>query len=452
MRRSQDDLESEIRRKRRFFAPNTPVQETEDSYKTKMEARSSRSSREDRDITAKRPERFRLRIRKRSQDGSSILRGDTPGSGSLPGSGSSGAGLWMGPLLEKKRNDKRSAGSNSLDNLIATLRAISSLSPDEDDNSAEEVRSSGSGLWLAPESTVDNKLPQFFQEEADSGSGENPEKALRLLSETAQRELKQKANEVGSGAEQRVQNDDKKETEQQTGERLFRREIESDAPADELIAANENQDKRGDSEQEDNPASSSGSADDWQEIEDKISEQPDEKVTRSLTEALLPDAYYRTKRSSQENAFLVSDHSLGENDALIGDSLVARFYRDQDAVSDDVTETSMTSLPSETQSLSSPETQEKPVKRELENHNFRDFSEPRVVYTRQIREAREPIIERPAVYSQIEDESEMDSSFGGEDDDDDEPTLTIHEREIREDGRINSLPSSFTSKSTLSSK
>lgn len=131
---------------------------------------------------------------------------------------------------------------------------------------------------------------------------------------------------------------------------------------------------------------------------------------------------------------------------------MARFYRDQDAVSDDVTETSMTSLPSETQSLSSPETQEKPVKRELENHNFRDFSEPRVVYTRQIREAREPIIERPAVYSQIEDESEMDSSFGGEDDDDDEPTLTIHEREIREDGRINSLPSSFTSKSTLSSK
>ncbi|XP_022808811.1 uncharacterized protein LOC111345783 isoform X2 [Stylophora pistillata] len=435
VRRSQDDIEAEIRRKRRFFAPDTPLQKTAEIYKTKMEARSSRSSREDRDITAKRPERFRHRIRKRSQDGSVILRGDTSGSGALPGSGSSGAGLWMGPLLEKKRNDKRSAGSNSLDNLIATLRAISSLTPDEDDNSVEEVKSSGSGLWLTPESAGDDKLPQFFREEANSGSGENPEKALRLLSETAQRELKQKTNEIGSGVEQILPNDDRKERKEQNGERLIRRELETDTLADDLIAASENENERGDSEQENELAS--GSADDWQEIEDKISEQPDEKATRSLTEALLPDAFYRTKRSSQENAFLVSDNSLGKNDALVSDSLVARFYRDQDAPSDDVTETSVTSLPSETKSLSSPADQQKPVKRELDNYNFRDFSEPRVVYTREIREAREPIIERPAVYSQIEDENDMESSFGGEDDDeDDEPTLTIHEREIREDGYV----------------
>lgn len=57
-----------------------------------------------------------------------------------------------------------------------------------------------------------------------------------------------------------------------------------------------------------------------------------------------------------------------------------------------------------------------------------------MVYTREIRNAPEPIIERPAVYSRNGDEIEMDSSFGGEDDDE-EATLMIHEREIREDGK-----------------
>lgn len=46
----------------------------------------------------------------------------------------------------------------------------------------------------------------------------------------------------------------------------------------------------------------------------------------------------------------------------------------------------------------------------------------------------------------------MDFSFGGEDDDDDELILMIYEREIREDGRINSFFLSFILKSILSLK
>lgn len=449
MRRSQDDKETEIRHKRRFFATETTELETEDGYKTKMEARSSRSSREDNDITAKRPERFRLRIHKRSHDDSFLIKGDDiSGSGVRPEPGTSGSGLWSGPQLDSKRNDKRSMNSNSLDSLIATLRAISSLTPEENDNSDEEIESSGSGIWLAPENAVDDKLPQFFKEEANSGSGENPEKALTMLSETAQKELGKNTEDVSSSLAQNEPNVGSEETHEQQGGKLFRREVTSDTLADDLIAAAENEDKDDNSEQDDHLSSSSGSADDDQENEDKISDQPEEdiitepevKTTRSLADALFPDAFYRAKRSSQENTWLVSDNNLGENDALISNSLVARFYHDQDAFADapEVTEASVASLPSEIGAAPSPEKQATPVKRESHYDHFGDFSEPRVVYTREVSDAREPIIERPAVYSQSKDESEMDSSFGGEDDDDD-ATLMIHERDIREDGRLNKL-------------
>ncbi|XP_078372522.1 uncharacterized protein LOC144656163 isoform X2 [Oculina patagonica] len=443
VRRSQDDKETEIRHKRRFFATETTEHETQDGYKTKMEARSSRSSREDNDITAKRPERFRLRIHKRSHDESSLIKGDDiSGSGERPEPGSSGSGLWSGPQLDTKRTDKRSMNSNSLDSLIATLQAISSLTPEENDNSDEEIESSGSGIWLAPENEVDDKLPQFFKEEANSGSGENPEKALTMLSEKAQMELGKHTEDVSSGLAQNKPNVGSEETHEQEAGKMFRREVKSDALADDLIAATENEDKDDNSEQGEHLSSSSGSADDEQENEDKIPDQPEDdkitepevKTTRSLADALLPDAFYRTKRSSQENTWLVSDNiDLGENDALISNSLVARFYRDQDAFAD-APEASVASLPSEIEK--SPGKQGKPVKRESHYDHSGDFSEPRVVYTREVSDAREPIIERPAVYSQSKDESEMDSSFGGEDDDDDDATLMIHERDIREDGYV----------------
>ena len=425
-----------------------------------MEARSSRSSREDNDITAKRPERFRLRIHKRSEDESSLVKGDTiSGSGKQPEPGTSGSGLWSGPLLYSKRDDKRSASTNSLDKLIATLRAISSLTPEDNDNSVE---SSGSGLWLKPDNTVDDKLPQFFKEEASSGSGEDAEEALNMLSETAQMELSKNGDEVSSGlavSEPDVSSEEEKPT---NGNKLFRREVKSDSLADDLVAAAENDDKSDRSEQEDHLSNLSGSGDGEQEAEDEMSQQPDEdkikkqldiKTTRALADALLPDAFFRVKRSSQEDAMLLSESNLGENDALVANSLVARFYRDQDALADspDITEASVASLPSENEAVSSPEKQVKPVERESYYDHSGDLSEPRVVYTREITEARDPIIERPAVYSQSMDESEMDSSFGGYDDDDDDATLTIHEREIREDGTVNKIEFSvivFTSTET----
>ena len=416
-----------------------------------MEARSSRSSREDNDITAKRPERFRLRIHKRSDDESSLIKGDSiSGSGKQPEPGTSGSGLWSGPLLQSKRDDKRSMSTNSLDKLIATLRAISSLTPEDNGNSDKEIESSGSGLWLKPDNTVDDKLPQFFKEEVSSGSGEDAEEALNMLSETAQMELSKNGDEVSSGLAVSEANVISEEEKPKNGGKLFRREVQSDILADDLIAAAENDDKSDNSELEDHLSNLAGSADEEQEAEDEISQQPDEdkikkqldiKTTRALADALLPEAFFRVKRSSQEDAMLLSESNLGENDALVSNSLVARFYRDQDALADapDIAEASVASLPSETEAVSSPEKQVKPVKRESYYDHSGDLSEPRVVYTREITEARDPIIERPAVYSQSMDESEMDSSFGGYNDDDDDATLTIHEREIREDGTVNKI-------------
>ena len=416
-----------------------------------MEARSSRSSREDNDITAKRPERFRLRIHKRSDDESSLIKGDSiSGSGKQPEPGTSGSGLWSGPLLQSKRDDKRSMITNSLDKLIATLRAISSLTPEDNGNSDKEIESSGSGLWLKPDNTVDDKLPQFFKEEVSSGSGEDAEEALNMLSETAQMELSKNGDEVSSGLAVSEANVISEEEKPKNGGKLFRREVQSDILADDLIAAAENDDKSDNSELEDHLSNLAGSADEEQEAEDEISQQPDEdkikkqldiKTTRALADALLPEAFFRVKRSSQEDAMLLSESNLGENDALVSNSLVARFYRDQDALADapDIAEASVASLPSETEAVSSPEKQVKPVKRESYYDHSGDLSEPRVVYTREITEARDPIIERPAVYSQSMDESEMDSSFGGYNDDDDDATLTIHEREIREDGTVNKI-------------
>jgi len=375
-----------------------------------------------------------------------LIKGDTiSGSGQQPEPGTSGSGLWSGPLLHSKRDDKRSMSSNSLDSLIATLQAISSLTPEDNDNSDNEIESSGSGLWLKPDNAVDDKLPQFFKEEASSGSGEDAEKALSMLSETAQMELSKNGDDVSSGLAVSEPKVSSKEEEPENGGKLFRREVKSDPLADDLVGTAENDDKNDDSEQEDHLSPSSGSGDEKQEAEDEMPKQPDEdkseeqseiETTRALADALLPNSYFRVKRSSQEDAMLLSESNLGANDALVGNSLVARFYRDQDALADapDITEASVASLPSENEAVSSPDKQVKPVKRESYYDHSEDFSEPRVVYTREITEARDPIIERPAVYSRSMDNSEMDSSFGGDDDDDDDTTLMIHEREIREDG------------------
>ena len=458
-RRLQDDKETERRHKRRFFATENEEPKPQEGYKTKMEARSSRSAREDNDVTARRPERFRVTIRKRSTDEgeSSSITGQTSGSGEQPGKiSTSGAGLWnlksSMSELQPKRTEKRSMNTNSLDSLISALRAISSLSPEEDDTSGEEVEFSGSGLWLAPETEVkDDKLPKFFKEEENSGSGENPEEALSRINEVAQRELNEKVEDESSG-ETKFK---KEELHHETGEKLFKRELKSDSLADDLMAAVEDYKESPDSETEDKLTSFSGSA--MRETEDELADEgstsgqpepeegqlnkkqevkktPNVQSLRSLTDYLLPESFYRARRSSQENLFLRSDSTLGENDALDSNSLVSRFYRDQDAHADspEVSEVSLASLPSETHTASITEKHPKPEKRETHYEHSGDFPEPRVVYTREIRNAPEPIIERPAVYSHSVDDSEMDSSFGGEDDD--EATLMIHEREIREDG------------------
>ena len=456
VRRLQDDKETERRHKRRFFATENEEPKPQ-GYKTKMEARSSRSAREDNDVTAGRPERFRVIIQKRStEEGeSSSITGEHSGSGEQPRkSSTSGAELWSSKSsiaeLQAKRDEKRSTSTNSLNSLISALRAISSLTPDEQDTSGEEIEFSGSGLWLRPEKEVkDDKLPKFFQEEGNSGSGENPEDALSRINEAAQRELNEKVEDESSGERKFA----KEESQHGTGEKLFKRELKSDSLADDLMAAVEDYKESPDSEPEDNLSSLSGSA--MQQKEDELEgstpgpPEPEEgqfnkepevmkstnvESIRSLTDFLLPESFYRARRSSQENLFLRSDNNLGENDALDSSSLVSRFYRDQDALSDapEISEVPLASLPSDSHNALNAGKHPNPEKRETHYEHSGDLSEPRVVYTREIRNDPEPIIERPAVYSHSVDENEMDSSFGGEDDD--EATLAIHEREIREDG------------------
>ena len=268
-----------------------------------------------------------------------------------------------------------------------------------------------------------------------------------MINEAAERELNSK-----------VEDSSIEDMQHETGEKLFRRELQRDSLEDDLMAAVENMKLIHDSDQDEGSSGSLGStmhADEDEgtgkgeeseisgqaeedhfggrpdvETRPEVKSQPQAKSIRSITDVIFPDSFYRTRRSSEENSFLVSENNLGDNDALKSDSLVARFYRDQDAHADEpeTIDLSAASLSSETKK------QAKQVKRETYYQHSGDYSEPRVVYTRELRNAPEAIIERPAIYSHNYDEREMDSSFGG-DDDDDEATLTIHEREIREDGR-----------------
>ena len=456
VRRLLEEKETELRHKRRFFAREDTKNEPQEGYKSKMEARSSRSAREDNDITAGRSERFRFRIRKRSsgEDESMSLPENSSGSGEqLESSSASGFGL-LGPksrLSEAlaKRNEKRSMSVNSLNSLIAALKAISSLTPGEPENSSEATEMSGSGVIALPEiEEEDDKLPKFFQEDGSSASGENPEEALKRINEAAQKEL----NGTVEHKSRRETNSALEQKRPTTKENLVRRELQSDSLADDLVAAVENEKESSETESDDD-ASYSGSAHQENKDEDEeitntdstteqIKDGPEVHMTKeveplhSLTDALLQDSFYRTRRSSQENFFLRSDDKFRENDALDAESLIVRFYRDQDAP--EPSDISLASLPSDTQAVLSDGEQEKPEKREAHYEPSGDLTEPRVIYTRELRDAPEAIIERPAVYSRSIDENEMDSSYGGEDDDD-EATLTIHEREIRDDGRKKNL-------------
>ena len=457
VRRSQDDKETEIRHKRRFFAIEMPKKTTkEPHFRTKMEARSSRSSREDNDVTARPTKRFHAK-RRAARAGSSFIAENIFGSGAEAKRDTfgSGSGLWSSDLsgapAALKRNDKRSTNSNSLVGLITALRAISAITPEEITESSKDETFSGSGLWQTKErdtetTTLDDKLPKFFEEEAtSSSSGEKAEKALGMITETAEAQLKQKvedASGLGSGTKGFIHHN---------GDKLFRRELPSDLLTDDLFAALESEKDSGDSEWAHSKALS-GSGDETQETDTnmkgepdvdakpspltyltketikKVFEQSNTKRTRSLVEVLLPDALHREKRN-----FPNSDGDLGENDALVSDSLVARFYQDQDAHNtNDVPDFSAASLPSEHEPASSTVDV---VRRDFNRGHSIDLLEPRIVYTREIRNAPKPIIERPAVFSRSEDGYDMDTSYGGDNDDDDEPALVIHERDIREDGQ-----------------
>lgn len=384
VRRSEnsEERERELRKKRRFFAPENPQNDMslDEYFKNKMEQRSSRSSREDKDITAQGRHRFKNGI---ESSGSGIS--DT----------ASGSGLWISQdptqgyedISFPKTADKRSAGINTLEKLVSALRAIT-IVPDEKDPVPAESKyfTSGSGA-PGTEASVrkSNALPDFFSSSHSSGSG---------------------TEEIEESGSEAIQVASGNENELVSGSTVVRRELVGESLANELVAAAERA-----SEQDIKAFKSSTGNSRAKSKRDALDEFMDASVARE-------------KRAPILKATEIESSAPDE-----GDSLVTRFYRDQEMQEVE----SPASLPSE------PELNEVHV---TENHysdltNMPDPSVPKVIYKKQISKYHEPIIEMPAVYSQNYDDGEMDTSDGGSDEkdwDESEAPIEIHERHIEEDG------------------
>jgi hypothetical protein len=182
------DEEREIRRRRRFESDQGSAEEKEKNYPNKMAARSSRSSREDKDVTARGIDRFLVQeneIKGNKQPAKRTIT--TSGSGLENDTEASASGMWISDsaaadIMSGKIDTKRSA--NSLESIVAALTAITS------DHTADyngEIGGSASGSWVISGSgqglnTQDDDLPKFFSAaasnshylevgEASSGSG-----------------------------------------------------------------------------------------------------------------------------------------------------------------------------------------------------------------------------------------------------------------------------------------
>lgn len=467
----EDDVE--IRRKRRFYTDDSQETQDVDKYPNKMAARSSRSSREDNDITARGMERFL------------VAKGTKQPANIHPGSGmdnkGSGSGAW-----EDGVDTKEEPQGTSLENMVAAL-------------SDEGTASASGGVWGG--SGSDDELPKFFSAAASNsnfmelgrvGSGSGDDKQANLVSDLAE-ELHQQTNQDGQKQDkqaeqkqvkQEIKQDKPDGSKQDKPDGSTQDKPVGSKPVDSENPSEEKQDTPvGKEKEQDGPAHpkqkrSSEPLESGNDLLHRFFEGPGiihrfkrEKIDNSLEERLAsffrnlkddamtsndPDtsnepppipAITAKKRKSKVTKIARNVGKTEEGEELTGLNLVKRFYKDQDMD----TTTHVKVYPNSVSPLNvkpilvtkkekietKPQVEkieEKPLdEKELKRENI---FEPRVVHQQEIPRTHVTIIEEPAVYSKIEDG--METSDGGQDteDDESEAAIEIHERDIREDGMI----------------
>lgn len=444
-------------RRRRFESDEENTEDEEEIFPNKMAARSSRSSREDKDVTARGFDRFILPKDDIKGNKQPAKRSSTTSGSGLESdfeSSASGSGLWITDsaakeLLAGKVEKKRSA--SSLESIVAALSAITT------DHTADingENEGSASGSWVISGSgqelnTPDDDLPKFFSAAA---------------SNSQYREVGETLSGSGSGMEERTM-----ATKQGNLVSDLAEEVHQDNRPSSKTEASESQAKPLNNETKPIKIHKRDILEQFfgENHEDVLSRSRRDNVDKEVEETLT--SFFRTnrpdkitseedqpikhepppipaggsaKRGSKISQKSGSLESANGGEGLTGLSLVRRFYRDQNMEQTGLARE--VKLPPKLEHhVKDAESKKQPVmkkteekvnpKRKVAKHN--PF-EPRVVHEKQLPKAHVTIIEEPAVYTK-NDEEGMDSSDGGmneDESDESEPTIEIHERDIREDG------------------
>ena len=369
VRRSDSgERQRELRKKRRFFTDEEEESEKtlNELYENKMAARSSRSSREDDDVTATPGERFKA----------------TSGSGSGFDDAASGSGLWMRTGSEDDHSDpsfpkiaeKRSARVSNLEKLVSALNAIG-LPDATGSEKRDDPSASGSGLWSdAAAAARRTKLARALADVAPVASGSGDEEATEKRSVVIHLESDSRGEIVSPGTT------------------LVKREVLGETLANQLVQTAKESSQNTD-------------------VDEKF-----RKEKREFLDDFLEASVERERRAPLPPSEVESD----------ADSLVVRFYRDQEMQESEAA--APTSLPSES-----------PEEDALEDpysdlFKAPDSDIPKVISKKEISGHHEPIIEMPAVYSPSAEDDEMDSSDGGPEADQADVPIEVHERHIEDDG------------------
>ncbi|KAK3701358.1 hypothetical protein QZH41_000487 [Actinostola sp. cb2023] len=385
----EDDRE--IRRKRRFQSEEIVEKNDAEKYPNKMAARSSRSSREDNDITARGMERFLIRENKSTVSRDHLPRGENDDS-------SSGSGLW------------ENSGSNSDDDLPKFFSAVASNSHYMEVGRVGSGSGSGSGMESKQTNLVSDLAEEVHQDRKP------------IHAEPATEPTKQKRS-----SDNHIQKRDILHEFFEGSDVIYRSRREKiDTDLEEKLASFF-RNLKGDQVASHEP-------------ESPHEPPPIPAVTTSKRKSKVIKTI-RDVTSSQGN---------DDSEGLTGLSLVKRFYRDQNMEETGQTKKvypdsvrilkDMTSIPLQDEEKRSevPAVHKTTAKKTPESNDIKrsDPFEPRVVHKKELPRAHVTIIEEPAVYSKTEEG--MDSSEGGMnvEEDESEPAIEIHERDIREDGYV----------------
>ncbi|XP_031557248.1 uncharacterized protein LOC116293891 [Actinia tenebrosa] len=447
--------ETQNSRRRRFKSDQENIEEEGENYPNKMAARSSRSSREDKDVTAHGFDRFILPkddIKGNKQPAKRSIAAS--GSGLESNFESSASGMWISDsaakdLLSGKKDNKRSA--SSLESIVAALSAIKT---DQTADFNGDNDGSASGAWVISGSgqefnTPDDDLPKFFSAAASnsqyhevgetiSGSGSGHEendvasKQGNLISDLAE-EVHQ--DEKPSNKKEFTQSPAKPLNNETKSIKIHKRDI-----LEQFFGENHKDVLSRSRREQDDKNVKEGFTSFFRNSPNKITSEADLPLIKHEPPPI--PAVRSAKGGSKISQKSGSLETVNVGEGLTGLSLVRRFYRDQNM---EQTGQTRKVLPKPEHILKDVEAKKYPItkkteKKVISNHKVTKNNpfEARVVHTKQLPKAHVTIIEEPAVYTKNEEEG-MDSSDGGmneDESDESEPTIEIHERDIREDGYV----------------